>query len=432
MTKRLYAHQETMITEVKDTMKQILINLKNGVQDDKSIMCQAPCGFGKSVVIASIMEGAIKKKNKVLFLVHRTSLVNQMKEEVAQWGLDIRYVDVETNMKMGKKSMLENPDLPEYEIIITDEAHHGAANTYQRIYKRFPNAWKIGFTATTWRGAGNPLSETYKHLILGPSVSELIEKGYLSRFNIVTKDTLLREKLVIGKNGEFTKESIKEAVEAIDYSSPINAYSSAMKGKKVIAYLPTIASCVKLAEKFNAAGIPALAIYTGLNKKKIDEALEQFKKGSIKVLCNIDIVGEGFDVPDCDGVILLRPTKSLALHIQQSMRCMRKHGDKEGIILDMVGNTRELGMPDAEHDWKGYFEGANLKPDKQKPNKELKISNLLKQVLLIIERNGWKLSSLPFKAREYGVIKTNQDLYAIAYVCGYKESWVFNQPEYKK
>lgn len=88
MTKTLYAHQEKMIQEVRETMKSIIYNNINNIEDTKSILCQAPCGFGKSVVIASIMAGAIKKGNRVLFIVHTKTLVRQMKEEVKSWDLD--------------------------------------------------------------------------------------------------------------------------------------------------------------------------------------------------------------------------------------------------------------------------------------------------------------------------------------------------------
>ena len=89
------------------------------------------------------------------------------------------------------------------------------------------------------------------------------------------------------------------------------------------------------------------------------EAINQFRKGIIKILCNVDLISEGFDVPDCDTAILLRPTKSLGLFIQQSMRCMRWQENKTAIIIDHVGNVNRFGTPDVNHEW-------SLVPKKEK------------------------------------------------------------------
>src|SRR5699024_4863231 len=82
-----------------------------------------------------------------------------------------------------------------------------------------------------------------------------------------------------------------------------------------------------------------------------DEIIERFRKGEIKLLSNVDIIGEGFDVPDCSTVIMLRPTQSLSLFIQQSMRGMRYKKSKTSIIIDHVDNVRRHGLPDAERKW---------------------------------------------------------------------------------
>lgn len=440
MAKVLYAHQEQMISEVKNQMKSIMNNINNGVADEKSILCQAPCGFGKSLIIAFILGGAIAKENHVLFLVHRTFLVEQIIKEIDEWGLDIDFIDIDTNMRMGKSSVLSDNELPEYDIIVTDEAHHASASTYQRIYERFPQAWKIGFTATPWRGAGAPLSETYKHLILGPQVNYLIEREYLSQFSVVTQNLLtkqMRDQLVIGKKGDYTKNSLTAAFSSFDYTSPVDAYKMTLAGKKAIAYLSSIDAAVRLTESFLSAGIAAAVIHSNLGKAQVKKAIHDFRTGDILVLCNVDMVGEGFDVPDCEGVILLRPTQSLALHIQQSMRCMRKLGDKQAIILDLVGNTNFLGSPDKNHDWNYYFKGNNILGKKEtvkkvkiplevEPKKEFTIIDLVLQ----IHRKGWKRSALPFQARKEGLITSNQDLIFIAKVCNYKMGWVKAQPEY--
>ena len=86
-------------------------------------------------------------------------------------------------------------------------------------------------------------------------------------------------------------------------------------------------------------------------KEERDKIISDFRNGAIKILCNVDLISEGFDVPDCECVILLRPTKSLTLYIQQSMRCMRYKKNKRAVIIDHVGNYARFGMPDADREW---------------------------------------------------------------------------------
>ncbi|MDK7251245.1 DEAD/DEAH box helicase, partial [Lactobacillus paragasseri] len=82
-----------------------------------------------------------------------------------------------------------------------------------------------------------------------------------------------------------------------------------------------------------------------------DRIMNDFKSGKIKVLCNCDLISEGFNVPDCSCVVLLRPTESLVVYLQQSMRCMRYQSDKDAIIIDQVGNFIRFGLPNADRDW---------------------------------------------------------------------------------
>ena len=131
----------------------------------------------------------------------------------------------------------------------------------------------------------------------------------------------------------------------------IKHYRNLADGKQAICYLPTVEFSKQTAEKFNEYGIPSAHIDGKTNKSERDEIIENFRNGQIKILCNVDIVSEGFDVPDCECVILLRPTKSLILYTQQSMRCMRYKPNKRAIIIDHVNNIKRFGFPDKEREW---------------------------------------------------------------------------------
>lgn len=106
-----------------------------------------------------------------------------------------------------------------------------------------------------------------------------------------------------------------------------------------------------MTKEFNAHGIRAIHIDGDTPKQERDDIISRFRSGEITILCNVDLISEGFDVPDCECAILLRPTKSLTLYIQQSMRCMRYKPDKRAIIIDHVGNYARFGLPDADRSW---------------------------------------------------------------------------------
>ena len=127
-----------------------------------------------------------------------------------------------------------------------------------------------------------------------------------------------------------------------------------------------------MADEFNQAGIVAKHIDGETLKPAREAAIEYFRQGKIMVLCNVDLISEGFDVPDCNTAILLRPTQSYGLFIQQSMRCMRYKEGKTAIIIDHVGNVGRFGTPDMEREWtldpkKEANKVKELEPIKQCP-----------------------------------------------------------------
>src|SRR5699024_3607361 len=122
-------------------------------------------------------------------------------------------------------------------------------------------------------------------------------------------------------------------------------------GEQAIAYCHNVEASKQTAYEFSQAGIQAAHIDGNTPKNERDEIIEQFRIGEIKLLSNVDIIGEGFDVPDCSTVIMLRPTQSLSLYIQQAMRGMRYREGKTSIIIDHVDNVRRHGLPDAERKW---------------------------------------------------------------------------------
>lgn len=134
------------------------------------------CGGGKSVIASEMAKRATAKGNRVLFIVHRKELCEQIEETFRWWGVDMNLCQIGMVQTITRRiTKTEIPDL-----IITDEGHHGLANTYKKIYEAFPEAKRIGFTATPIRLNGGGLGDVNDVLVEGVSNKWLIENNFLA------------------------------------------------------------------------------------------------------------------------------------------------------------------------------------------------------------------------------------------------------------
>lgn len=320
---------------------------------DKNVMIVSPPGSGKSIVISEIIKRATDKGGRVLFLVHRKELIEQITNSLMIHGVNLEHVELLTVGKAKNRlSVLQKPNL-----IITDEGHHGKASTYQAIYQYFSNVSRLGFTATPWRMSGDGFIDTYDVMVEGKSVQWLIDHHRLADcryFSLIAIDT---SKLKT-RNGEYTNRSIDEAFGKAIYGDVVSEYRKRVDGQQAILYAHSIEASKSFSKEFNEAGIVSVHVDSKTPKIEREKLMQAFRDGNIKVLCNVDLISEGFDVPDCSVTILCRPTKSLVLYLQQSMRSMRYQQGKIATIIDCVVNWKIHGLPYTQHDWKTYFKGG--------------------------------------------------------------------------
>lgn len=304
----------------------------------------APCGSGKSVIIAEIIKLTAENKKHTLFLVHRKELKEQIEETLEWWGVDLNYVKIGMVQTVVRRlNEIKAPDL-----IVTDENHHSLASSYKKIYEYFENAILVGFTATPVRLNGGGLGDVNDILIEGPSVRWLIDNNYLADYKYYAPYSIDVSKLAI-KRGEFDVKNMDIGKKI--YGDVVKHYKKLANDEKAICYCATIKHSKEIAQEFRIRGVPASHIDGTTPKTERDEIINNFRSGKIKVLSNVDIVGEGFNVPDCSTVILVRPTRSLSLYIQQSMRGMRYREGKTSIIIDHVQNYKIHGLPDTPRKW---------------------------------------------------------------------------------
>ncbi len=306
-----------------------------------------PCGGGKSCILAEISRRTTWNSKRVLFLVHRRELVDQIVGTFCRWGVDMRNCDVmmvQTACRRLKK--IAKPAL-----IITDENHHSLATSYRKIYDCFPDVLRVGVTATPIRLNGDGLGDVNDKLLIGVSAKWLIENNFLAPYDYYAPDIADLTGLHV-KMGEYVTADIEKAmIKKAVFGDVIFYYKRLADGKKAICYCASIRHSKAMADTFNAVGIAAAHIDGETPPIERANIIAKFRSGEIRILCNVDLISEGFDVPDCECAILLRPTQSLTLYIQQSMRCMRYRSDKRAVIIDHVGNYARFGLPDDDREW---------------------------------------------------------------------------------
>lgn len=326
----------------------------------RSVLLQAPTGAGKTALSAAMTGTATGKGLRTLFICHRVELITQTAETFDKVGIYYGFCSAGMPYNPNAAALvcgidtLKNrlKDVGKRDLIIWDEAHHTAAAGWRKVREFFPDAWHVGLTATPERLDGKGLDDLYDTLVLGPSVKSLIDDGYLCKYRAFAPS---RPQLgqVKKLGGDYNKGQLTEVMDGPSITGDAIAhYQKHAAGKRAVAFCTSVAHSEHVAQQFRAAGVPAVALDGTTDRVVRAAALAQFRRGEIHVLCNVDLFGEGFDLPAIEAAILLRPTQSLALFLQQVGRALRPvPGKDHAIILDHAGNIMEHGLPDDERDW---------------------------------------------------------------------------------
>lgn len=282
-----------------------------------------------------------------MFMVHRQELVNQIVQTFQADDIDLQDTTIMTVGKVANRlSRLPRPTL-----IITDESHHSLAKTYRKIYDFYSDVPRLGFSASPWRMNGQGLGDVYEAMVEGPSVKWLIENHYLAPYDYYAPTLIDVQKLQTSSTGDYTNKSMDAAVPKAIFGDVVSHYQHLANNRQAIVYAHNIEASKQVVEAFQSAGISAVHADAKTPNAQRERIMRDFKAGEITILSNVDLISEGFNVPDVGVIIMLRPTASLVLDIQQSMRGMRYKPDKRAIIIDHVANAYRFGLPDTEHTW---------------------------------------------------------------------------------
>ena len=234
--------------------------------------------------------------------------------------------------------------------ILVHNCHHLGARTWRRIVEAHPDAYMTGLTATPARLDGKALGDVFDRLVLGPTTEDLINQGYLSPYRMIVADVADLSSLKT-RGADYAPEDAAERLmeRAVD-GNVVKAYQQYGQAQ-AIYFCTTIKHSEATAKAFQEAGIRAEHFDGNTPSQRRDELIQSFRDGEIQILSNCELIGEGFDMPACDVVGMLRPTQSLTIYLQQVGRALRPREGKVATLIDHVGNIQRHGSPSEPRAW---------------------------------------------------------------------------------
>ncbi len=350
---KLRPYQEKGIHDIRSAMRD----------GHRRIVYVLPTGGGKTLCFSYISAGVFQNGKRVLILAHRAELLEQIssalhKVDVPHAVLDASFRGIPRQSRVVVASVftlarrLEH--FPTPDVIVADECHHFAGNnTFAKCINHFSQAKILGVTATPIRLDGTGLDTTFDHMVVGPAISELMRDGYLCVADVYAPRIAPNLKGVRKRAGDYAIDGLADAMRKPSITGDaVSHYARLLNGMPSIAFCCSIEHAMETRESFRGAGFSSEVIHGSLDKDTRKKMVAAFSEGRINVLASVDLINEGFDVPGMYGAILLRPTMSLSLHMQQIGRALRPFPGKErAIILDHAGNCMMHGLPDEDRKW---------------------------------------------------------------------------------
>ena len=325
----------------------------------------APTGAGKTHIACAVVEGAIQKGKKVLFLAPRRELIYQASERLTGFGIHngiimagemrdiyapVQVASFDTLHARGIRS--ERMLMPDADVVIVDEAHLSIAQTRKDIIEYYHEAIVIGLTATPARGDGKGLGEIYDDLVETVTMRDLVDTGHLvpMRYFAPSKPDLEGVKV---RMGDYVIKGLSEKMDQPKLIGDIvDNWSRVASDRRTVVFCVTRAHSRHACEAFNAVGVAAehLDGETPLEERKA--ILDRVRSGETQVLCNVFVCSFGLDIPELDCCVLARPTKNISLYLQTAGRVLRTHPGKENaILIDHSGAVDEHGFVDDPIPW---------------------------------------------------------------------------------
>lgn len=339
-----------------------------------------------TIIFSYIAKNAVEKGNNVLILAHRDQLIKQASNKLRDYQLRHGIIMAGFTPDTGSRAQIASVqtlvrrlDKIKFKprLIIIDEAHLSAANSYRAIVAAFPNALILGVTGSPCRLDGKSLGlksgGLYDHMIKGISIGELIRRGFLVKPTVYAPAEQLDLSDVSMVGGDFNEKELAAVVDKPKITgSAIEHYKRICPDVPAVVWCVTIEHATHVAAEFNANGVKAVMLCGEDSSEARDTALKGLETGKVKVITFVGILIEGVDCPAIGAILLLRPTMSLSSYLQVIGRGLRPYTNQMGIekkccyVLDHSGLSFRHGLADEERDWELDVEPK--KKGKRKPN----------------------------------------------------------------
>ena len=376
--------------ELRDYQKRTVEAIrKNAAEGSRRILVVMPTGAGKTHTMAELVSGALSKGNKVLALMHRRGLVDQMQERFAECQIDSGIImagidsDLQHDCQIAslwtyvRRLRLAEREYNRFFIdapcLLIDEAHHILNKTYQKVMSDYPDAFVIGFTATPTLSTGAGLGEYFDSMVNVVSMDELISGGWLvpGEYYGPTEPDLTKLKIV---QGDYEKKGLDEKVNKPQIiGDVVDNWSELAGDKQTMVFAVNRKHARAICREYQARGVNAEYLDAHSDDDGRSDVLRRFNNGDTQVICQVGLYTEGTDLPAIQCLVIARPTRSLGLHRQILGRGARPYPGKDRfVVLDHGGNVRRLGYYEDEMAW--TLEGrANANRPKKPRTKERSI-----------------------------------------------------------
>lgn len=354
----------------------------------RNVCAVLPTGAGKTVVFGHEL---MEEPGVSFAIAHRQELISQMSMALAMYGAPHRVQADESLIKwivtlhmralgchfydphapcivVGVRTLLNRAETLKREIdaarlwVIDEVQHLVRGNEWGKAVALFPETCRgLGVTATPIRSDGKGLGRhadgVMDALVVGPSGRDMITAGYLSDYRLFAPLTNLHlDQVPIGSTGDFSEPKLTAEVRKSTITGDVvEQYLKIAAGKIGVTFVTDVQTAADVAASFNAAGVPAEVVHAKTADRVRQAAVDALARGDLKQLVNVDIFGEGTDIPAIEVCSMARPTASYGLYVQQFGRALRPmEGKDHAIIIDHVGNIDRhsaRGLPDKPQIW---------------------------------------------------------------------------------
>lgn len=345
----LRPYQQQLVDDTRQALKQF-----------SSVLMQAPTGAGKTAITVYMMGRAAEMNKRAMFLVHQNELLFQTSK--ALWKQKLQHGVIASGKAKSKmlaqvasvQTLVRRLDqYQEPDLIIIDECHRSQSVTYQKIIAAYPNALVIGLTATPERTDKKGLGDTYQTMVSGPTISQLISAGYLSDYEILAPPSQASFESIKTRMGDYDKKELEATLDKPTITGDaVATYKKHASGKRCVVMCVSIKHAQHVTENYVSAGVKAEMIEGSMTTAQRENVLNRFRTGETLIICNVQLLIEGVDIPSIEVVQWLRPTQSLIIWMQGNGRGLRPFKGKEKLlIMDHVGNWKKHGLPDDVREW---------------------------------------------------------------------------------